>query len=85
MTTKGAILRVIREHCLSCCNGSPKEVELCNVGNNPTSTIGRCQLYPFRLGKDPLPSKSRGFRKTQRVANEISKDSGGLIASHGRR
>jgi len=71
MTTKGAILRAIRENCLSCCCGSVKEVETCNVGNNQTSSVRRCQLYPYRMGKDPLPSKTKGFKKSTRAATEI--------------
>lgn len=63
MTTKGAILKAIREHCLSCCNGSSKEVDICEVGNNSTSSTGRCELFPYRIGKDPRPSKTRGFQK----------------------
>lgn len=71
MTTKGAILKAIREYCLSCCNDSSKEVELCNVGNNPTSTIGRCKLYPYRQGKDPLPSRKGRFTKTSTTESKI--------------
>ena len=71
MTTKGAILKAIRQHCLDCCNGSIKEVELCEVGNNPTSSIGRCVLYPYRFGSDPKPSKKGFALKTPRVADVI--------------
>ena len=75
MTTKGAILKAIRENCLSCCNGSVKEVEICTVGDNQSSTIGRCQLYPYRMGKDPKPSRRgniQNFPRTdgKRITNE---------------
>lgn len=49
MTTKAEILAAIRGKCLSCCNESWKEVELC--------TVEKCILYPFRFGKDPTPAK----------------------------
>lgn len=71
---KGAILKTIREYCLSCCNGSSKEVDDCAVGNNRTSTIGRCQLYPYRLGKDPLPSRSGNNLKSSTTECEISEN-----------
>jgi hypothetical protein len=67
MTTKGAILRAIRENCLDCCCGSTAEVKDCAVGT-------KCQLFPYRMGSDPNPSKNRGFKKNPCVAIEISKN-----------
>jgi hypothetical protein len=68
MTTKGKILKAIREKCLDCCCNSPKEVKLCQVGNNPKGN--RCSLYPFRFGSDPNPSKAKNPNPTfGRVVN----------------
>lgn len=38
-------LKAIRLKCLDCCCGSPKEVKQCPAE--------KCQLHPFRLGKNP--------------------------------
>ncbi len=55
MTTKADILQAIRHKCLDCCCFQPGEVREC-----PVST---CGLWPYRLGRDPEPSRSRGFAK----------------------
>ena len=49
--------KVIRNHCLSCCCGSPKEVKLC-----PAVT---CDLHPYRFGKNPF-RKPRVLTEKQR-------------------
>lgn len=41
--------KVIRAHCLDCCNGSQKEVEGC--------TVEKCFLHPWRFGKNPYREK----------------------------
>lgn len=41
--------KAIREKCLWCCLGQPKEVRLCSSVN--------CLLYPFRSGKSPYHGK----------------------------
>ena len=56
MTTNAQLLRCIRLKCIDCCGGSRKEVALCNSDDS-------CSLHPFRMGKDPNPSKNRGFAK----------------------
>ena len=56
MTTKADILQAIRRKCLDCSCFQPAEVREC-----PVST---CDLWPFRLGRDPDPSRSRGFAKS---------------------
>ncbi len=53
MTTKADILQAVRRKCLDCSCFQPAEVREC-----PVST---CDLWPFRLGRDPDPSRSRGF------------------------
>jgi hypothetical protein len=55
MTTKTAILQAIRHKCLDCSVYQPTEVREC-----PVST---CGLWLFRLGVDPIPSRTRGFAK----------------------
>ena len=52
MTTKAKILKAMRDKCLDCSCYQPQEVKLC-----PVQT---CELWPFRFGKDPNPSR-RGF------------------------
>lgn len=53
MTTKAVVLRSIRAHCLECSGGSRAEVANCH--------LVECSLHPFRFGRDPNPSKSRGI------------------------
>jgi len=55
MTTKAGILLAIRGKCLDCCCGQAAEVRECPVYT--------CGLWPFRLGRDPEPSHTRGFTK----------------------
>ena len=50
MTTKAQILRTIRTYCVGCSGGSEKEVAHC--------TVKKCELYEFRMGKDPRPARS---------------------------
>ena len=55
MTTKSDVLQAIRRKCLDCSCFQPGDVREC-----PLTT---CGLWPFRLGRDPEPSGSRGFAK----------------------
>ncbi len=61
--TKGKILKLIRSFCLNCMGNISSEVINCSAP--------KCQLYDFRLGKDPYPSKrgpkSPYFSATERV------------------
>ena len=50
MTTKAQILKTIRAYCIGCSGGSEKEVAHC--------TIKTCELYEYRMGKDPRPIRS---------------------------
>jgi hypothetical protein len=61
MTTKATILSTIRQHCLECMGGSPKEVELCTAPN--------CNLFKFRFGKDPNPNRSKVEQGKKSMAN----------------
>ena len=42
-------VKVIRQYCLDCSNGSPHEVRKCHIND--------CPLYPFRFGKNPYRKK----------------------------
>lgn len=58
MTTKTALLKVIRAQCLECVGGVQAEVHLC--------TAPMCSLYPFRNGKDPAVNKAKSERAKAR-------------------
>lgn len=54
---KAQILKRIRLFCLNCMEGNSQEVLYC--------TTPECQLYDFRQGKDPYPSRrGYGFKKS---------------------
>ncbi len=50
MTTKTKILKDIRSFCLHCTGGSTLAVKEC--------VVPECQMYPYRMGVDPNPSRS---------------------------
>ncbi|MGB4405572.1 MAG: hypothetical protein WBI82_01770 [Sphaerochaeta sp.] len=54
---KTSPIKVIRNHCLTCCCGSTKEVKLCPAIE--------CDLHPYRFGKNPF-RKPRVLTETQR-------------------
>ena len=58
-TTKGELLKTIRQKCLDCVCFQPKEVELC-----PST---HCAIWPYRMGKDPY--------KTPRIPSAAQKES----------
>ncbi len=74
MTTKADILQAIRHKCLDCCCFQPGEVRECSVST--------CGLWPYRLGRDPEPSRTRGFAK-QPVYTHGSEKAGYLHAAAG--
>lgn len=62
MTTKTELLRVIRKNCIECMGGHESYVKDCTSAN--------CNMYPFRMGKDPTPNATKvalatknGFQK----------------------
>ena len=65
MTTKADILQAIRQKCLDCSYFQPSEVREC-----PVTT---CDLWPFRLGRDPAPSHTRGFARTSVYTGKFEK------------
>ena len=64
MTTKSDVLKSIRAKCIDCSGGSKSEVSLC-----PCNT---CELWPYRFGRDPEPSRRRGFAKTRVYTSAFS-------------
>ena len=66
MTTKATLLQAVRAKCLDCSCYQPSEVRLC-----PAT---RCALWPFRLGKDPNPSKARGFAKPAGYTSTVDRE-----------
>lgn len=63
MTTKRAILKGIRAKCIDCCCGQVPEVTKC--------TAYTCELWSYRMAKDPNPAKSRGFAKRTATREEM--------------
>jgi len=61
--TKAKILRVIRQFCLECMGGSVVEIENC--------TAPKCQLFDFRRGKDPMPSRRGPKRQPERSTDGV--------------
>jgi hypothetical protein len=70
MTTKAQVLDSIRAKCLDCSCYQPSEVREC-----PVTT---CGLWPFRMGRDPDPSKSRGFAKSSLYKTDF--EEGGQVS-----
>jgi hypothetical protein len=64
MTTKAAILQAIRNKCLDCSCQQPGEVRECPVAT--------CDLWPYRFGRDPEPSRSRGFARPNGYTSDSS-------------
>lgn len=58
-TTKGELLKTIRQKCLDCVCFQPKEVELC-----PSE---HCALWPFRFAKDPFKTPLSEKQREARV------------------
>lgn len=68
MTTKTKILNAIRRKCkLDCCANDRESWANCDIKD--------CALWPYRLGKDPKPSKSKQNqgRKHRKKQEEIRK------------
>lgn len=58
--TKGEVLKAIRAYCLGCSCGHESEVARC--------VMTKCELYPFRFGKDPKPNKAKSEAAKRRAA-----------------
>ncbi len=65
MTTKSEVLKAIRRYCIDCSGGQIAKVRKCPVL--------RCDLWPYRFGMDPNPSKTRGFKKSTHRRSVSSK------------
>ena len=80
MTTKAELLKVIRQQCSECFGAKPNSWPVPNPSDIERCSSPACSLYPYRLGKDPSPSKGRKgnasnfrkFRGTERSKKEES-------------
>ena len=52
-------VKAIRQYCINCSGGFQNEVKICPIKN--------CELYPFRMGKNPYRTK-RELTAEQREA-----------------
>lgn len=68
-------LKAIRLKCLDCCCGSAHEVKLC--------TAEKCQLYLFRLGKNPNRAGIGGCSYLGAKQNHSTSDSAANTLSDG--
>ena len=66
MTTKASILKAVRAKCLDCCYDQLSEIAKC--------TAYTCELHPFRMGRDPDPSRTRGYAKQRVYADDSGSD-----------
>jgi hypothetical protein len=66
MTTKADILHAIRQTCLDCSCYQPSEVRNCHLTT--------CDLWPYRMGRDPDPSRRRGFGKSPAYTNDFEEE-----------
>jgi hypothetical protein len=66
MTTNTELLHAIRKKCLDCCCFQPSEVREC--------TAYTCDLWPYRLGRDPNPSPTRGFAKSAAYTDDSEQE-----------
>lgn len=55
-------LKTIKEYCINCCGGSIYEVKNC-----PAT---QCELYPFRLGKNPYSTPRVMTEEQRKEASE---------------
>ena len=56
-------MKAIRQHCLSCSGGSPKEVADCIIKD--------CSLYPYRFGRRPQTIKKKEEQKAKNTLTTI--------------
>ena len=54
-----SVLKAVKKHCLECSGYQRDEVKLC--------TVTKCNLWPFRLGKNPY-RKKKELTDEQRAA-----------------
>jgi len=62
MTPKISPMRAIRAKCLECSNGSVREVRLCPITD--------CNLYPFRMGRNPYIKKRELSPEQRKIISE---------------
>ena len=59
MTTKAELLKLIRANCVSCMGGYEIEVAKCTAPN--------CDLFGYRMGKDPWPNQKKSEMARERA------------------
>jgi hypothetical protein len=75
MTTKADILRAIRQKCLDCSCYQPSEVRDCKLIT--------CDLWPYRLGRDPEPGIARGCAKPSLPRSTFDDERAGPVPGTG--
>lgn len=64
MTTKSELLKVIRKNCIECMGGYDGEVFRC--------TAPKCEMFDYRMGKDPRPNRAKSeMMKARHDRNEF--------------
>ena len=72
MTTKAGILNAIRAKCMDCSCFQPSEIRNC--------LVTRCELWPYRMGRDPEPGQARGCAKPSLGRSNGSEEGAGLVS-----
>lgn len=77
-------LPAIRTYCLTYCQSgnSSEEVKSC-CGNKPTDhkVQGPCQLFPFRLGKNPNISAATRAQRHLSASKRVAKGASGFVSN----
>ena len=66
------VLKRIREFCLGCCGGSPKEVRFCALTD--------CELWPVRFGSKPKAAIRRLGKNGKALLDESNFQDGGKFS-----
>lgn len=59
------LLKVIRSKCIDCCGGEQNEVRMCTA-------VG-CQLWPYRMNKNPFRKRSLTDEQRKELADRLSR------------
>lgn len=62
--TKKQILQAIRDTCIDCMAGQLGEIRICTCEKT-------CPLWPFRMGTDPEPNKTKSEATKKRFWGKI--------------
>ena len=75
MTTKAELLRVILCNCKNCMGGYEGEILKCSAPD--------CELFPYRMGKDPKPNRTKSEIMKKRMATIGKKENVGTSGVKG--